>query len=216
MVNQSRIYVLFYGDLVPDGAKLEDAKGLHNLGVTLHSKLTFEIHLRKFVLKTARSLDIRRRARKLFERPRVLKSSFNAYVLSNLEYCAHMWMSSAESPLGLLNTVVHCAESLHECELYCLQRRRKVSVLCLLYNIYHRADHPLHEYLHNFVASRNTITSAALCELALVIPCSRTDSFSLFFLLAAVRLRKQLSSGVFSGGTLSSFKNAMNLCLQSD
>ena len=47
--------------------------------------------------------------------------------------------------------------------------------MCLSYNIYHRADHPLHEYLHNFVAVRNTTASDALCELALAIQRCRTD-----------------------------------------
>ena len=56
-----------------------------------------------------------------------------------------------------------------------LGHRRKVSALCLLYKIYHRAAHPLHEYLHHFVAARSTRASVALGELALVIPRCRID-----------------------------------------
>ena len=44
-------------------------------------------------------------------------------------------MSSAESQLGLLDSVVRSAERLCEGELCCLGQRKKVSSLCLLYNI---------------------------------------------------------------------------------
>ena len=43
--------------------------------------------------------------------------------------------------------------------------RRKVSVLCLLYEIYHRLDHPMNEYLHHFIAARNARVSAVPGEL---------------------------------------------------
>ena len=71
----------------------------------------------------------------------------------------------------------------------------------------------MNEYLNHFVAARNTRASAALNELALVIPLCRTDQFNRSFLPAAVRLRNLLLSGVFSNGTLSSFKSAVNLHL---
>ena len=97
-------------------------------------------------------------------------------------------MSSAESHLSLLDSVVRSAEGVCEDELRCLRHRRKVSALCLLFNIYHRADHPLHEYLQSFVTACNTRNSAALCELSLVIPRCRTDRFSRSFLAVAERL----------------------------
>ena len=40
---------------------------------------------------------------------------------------------------------------------------------------YHRADHPLHEYLHYFVAAHNARVTAALGELALMISRCRTN-----------------------------------------
>ena len=58
--------------------------------------------------------------------------------------------------------------------------------LCLLYEIYHRVDHILKEYLNHYVAARNTRTSAALGELALEIPRCKTDQFSRSFLPAAL------------------------------
>ena len=74
-------------------------------------------------------------------------------------------MSSTESHLGLLVRVVRIAESLFEGDLCCVGNRRRLSAWCLLYKIYPRAGHPLHEYLHQFVAARNTRASAALSEL---------------------------------------------------
>ena len=62
----------------------------------------------------------------------------------------------------------------------------------------------MHKYLHYFVASRNTRTSAALGELASAISRCRIDQINRSFLPAAVRLCNLLPSGVFSGGTLSS------------
>ena len=60
----------------------------------------------------------------------VLKSCFNAYVLSILEYCAPVKMLSAESHFGSLVCVVCSAERLYDCEFCCLGHRRKVSALC--------------------------------------------------------------------------------------
>ena len=84
----------------------------------------------------------------------MLKSCFSAYVLSSLEYCAPVWMSSAEYHLGLLSSIVCSEESLRDGELCCLGHRRKVIALCLLYKIYQRMDRPMNEHLNRFVAAR--------------------------------------------------------------
>ena len=91
-----------------------------------------------------------------------------------------------EVSLEITGSIVCSAAGMCEGELCCLGHRRKVSALCLLYKIYHRADHPLHEYLHHFVAARNTRGSAAVCELALLIPRCRIDQFTPSFLPVAV------------------------------
>ena len=159
--------------------------------------------------KAARSLSVVRRAGKLFDCLRVLKICFNACAFLNLEYCAPVWMSSAESHLSLLDSVVRSAEMLCESERCCLGHSRKVTALCLLHKIHHRAKHPLH-----FVATRNTRASAALCELASVIPRCRTGQFSRLFLKVAVRLWNLLPVNMFCGSALRSFKSAMKLYLQ--
>ena len=71
------------------------------------------------------------------------------------------------------------------------------------------------QYLHPFLAARNTRASTPLGKVTLVIPHCRTDQFIWSFLPAAVRLWNLLPSGMLSGGTLSSFKSVMNLCLLS-
>ena len=71
----------------------------------------------------------------------------------------------------------------------------------------------MHEYLNRHVAVHNNRASAALGELALVIPRCRTDEFSLTFLPANVHLWNLLPPVVFSCGTLSSFKSDMNFRL---
>ena len=166
--------------------------------------------MREVASKVGRNLGVVGRARKLFDWSRMLKGCFNAYVLSSLEYCAPVWMPSADSHLRLLDSSVHCAERLCEGELCSLGHRRKVSALYLLYKIYHRVDHLMNEYRKHLVAARNTRGSAALGELVFVIPHSRTDQFSCSILRAAVRQWNVLPSGVFSGGTLGSLKSAVN------
>ena len=158
-----------------------------------------------------------RRAGKLFDCPRMFKSSFNAYVLSSLEYWSPVWMLSAEPHLGLLDSIIRSAERLCEGELCSLAHRRKLNALCLLYEIYYRVDHPMINLIEqtqsgpHFVAVRDTRASAALGELVLVIPRCRTDQFGGSFVPAAARLRNFLPSGVCRDGTLSSFMSAVNL-----
>ena len=111
VVSRSRTYVRGYGDLTLRGLELEEVKSLHILRVTFGSKLTFESHWGEVVSKAAQSPAIVSRAGKLFDCSCVLKSCFNANVLIKLGYCAPVWLSSAESHLGLLDSIVRCAES---------------------------------------------------------------------------------------------------------
>ena len=108
--------------------------------------------------------------------------------VSMLMFCSYWSIvprgdASAESYLGLRS-----AERLCEGELCCVGHRRKISLLCLFHEIYHRANHLTHEYLHHFVAARNTRASLAQGEIALMIPCRRTNQFSPSFLSVSVRL----------------------------
>ena len=151
------------------------------------SKLAFEthFHLHEILSKASRNLSAVRRVGMLFDCKHVIQSWFNAYVLHNLEYCASVWLLSH---LSFVDSVVRSAERLYEDEFCCLGHRRKVSGLFLLYRIYDTRDLPMYEYLHHFVAARNTRASAALGELALMILRCKTDQFSQPFLHTAVRL----------------------------
>ena len=157
--------------------RLRRLKGLRILEVALGTKLTFETHLWDVVSKATRSLGVVRQTGKLFDYPRQLRTCFNAYVLSSLEHCASVCISSAEFRLGLLDSIVCSGEKLCKGELYYLGHRRKVSALCLLYKMYHREDHSINEYLHHFVAARNTRVSVALGKSALVVLRCRTGQF---------------------------------------
>ena len=108
------MYVHIYGVLILGGEELEEVKSVHNLEIIFGSKLTFETHLREVVPKTARSTGGVYRAEKSFDCRCVLKCSFNAYVLPNLEHCAPVWTSSAEAHLSLLESVVRLYDLLHE------------------------------------------------------------------------------------------------------
>ena len=88
--NRFRTVALGYVGLTLVIAELEETKGLRILGVTLDSNLTVETHLRELVLKAARGLGVVRRTGKLFNCPLVLKSYFNAHVLSSLKHCTSL------------------------------------------------------------------------------------------------------------------------------
>ena len=162
--------------------------------------------MREVLSEAARSLCVVHRIGKLFACPRLLISCFNAYILSTLECFVSVWVSSAESHLGLLDSIFRSAEKLCEGKLCCLGHERKVSAFCLLYKIYDRVGHPMTEYLNHFFATLNTGASAAPWELALMIPRCRTDKFSLLLLPAAVHLSNLMPPFVFSGGALSSLR----------
>ena len=74
----------------------------------------------------------------------------------------------------------------------------------------------MHEYLHHFVAARYARVSAALSDLALVVPRCLTDQYSRSFLPSAVKLWNLLLSDVVSGSILSLFKGSISLCLLRD
>ena len=75
--------------------------------------------------------------------------------VKQLGYYTHVWMSSAESYLGLLDSIVRSLERSCEGDVCCWRYRRKVSALLpcvnLLYKIYHRIDHPMNGYQKHFL-----------------------------------------------------------------
>ena len=106
------------------------------LGVALATKLTFETHLREVVSKAPNSLGIVRRIGKLLDCLRVFKG-YSMHMFCPAWSIVPMWTPSAESQLGLLNSIVRSAERLCEGQLCYLAHRKKVGTLCLLYGICH-------------------------------------------------------------------------------
>ena len=175
VISRSWTYAPGYGDLNLGGAEPKKIKSMRILGVTIVPKLTVETHLLEVV--SARSLGVVCRSGVLFDYPRVLKSCFNAYVLSSLEYCAPVWMSSAES-IQVCWTVLFAVRKGCVRVSFVVRGTEGRSVPCVYSKRFITwPNHPLHEYLHHFVAARNIRASTALCELALVWHC-RTDQFS--------------------------------------
>ena len=133
VVSRSRTIASRYDDLTLCGAELEEAKNLQILEVTLDSKLRFETHLRVVVLKAAKRLRFVGLAEKLFDCPRVLKSFFNSYILSSLEYCASVWMSS-RSLICVCWIVLFAAQKscVRMTFVVCLTERRSVLCVCTM------------------------------------------------------------------------------------
>ena len=90
LVSRSRTHAPGYGDLTLGCAELKEVKSLRIIGVALDSELTFETHLLEVVSKATISLGVVSRAVKLFNCLNVLKSGFNAYVLTSLKYFVHV------------------------------------------------------------------------------------------------------------------------------
>ena len=93
VVGRSRNTTPGYGDPTPSSAELEKVDGLHILGVTVDSKLTFETHFREVVSKAARTYCAP--SRRVIWLSTGGKGLFQCICFAVLEYCAHVWMSSA-------------------------------------------------------------------------------------------------------------------------
>ena len=110
-----------------------------------HSLSICSTRLREGVSKAASSLCVRR-AGKLFDCPRVLKSRFNAYVLSSFQHCAPCGCCQRSLIRNWQIALFEMQKGFMNGELCCFGHRGKVSVLCLLYKIYHRVNHPKNEH----------------------------------------------------------------------
>ena len=91
-------------------------------------------------------------------------------MLSRVDNFSTVWVSSEESHLGLLDSIVRSAEKSSEGELCYLEHRKRFSALCLLCEIYYRVNYSTNKYLKNFVPARNTRALAALGDLTVAIP----------------------------------------------
>ena len=215
LVSRSRTSQPVHGDLILGGCSLSVSDSLKILGIRFDSKLTFEAHIRDVVASASRSLGIMRRANAIFGSADVLKCCFLSYVLSGLEYCAPVWASSAVSHLRLLDRIVHRAEQLCGVQLCCLDLRRRVGCLSLLYRIFNSNCHPLKQFLLPHVATRATRSGLASHNNRLVVPRCKTVQFSRSFVPFSVQLWNNLPADVFECCSLSGFKARVNSFLKS-
>ena len=71
------------------------------LGVTFHSKMSFEKHLRSVSRAASQRLGILRNSWQLFHDRSLLGRCFRGFVLPVLEYCSAVWCSAADTHLRL-------------------------------------------------------------------------------------------------------------------
>ena len=113
-------------------------------GVTFHSKLTFEKHLRLVSRAASQRLGIFRKSWRVLHDRSLLERCFRDFVLPVLEYCSAVWCSAADTHLTLLDRAISGARFLiggvFECD---IAHRRSVAVLCMLYKIRCNAMHSL-------------------------------------------------------------------------
>ena len=123
---------------------LKESDDLAILGVTLDSLITFENHLRSVSWAASQRLCILRKSWRVFHDWTLLGRSFRGFVLPVLEYSSAVWCSAADTHLKLQDRAVSGARFLtvgaFAC---CIQYRRSVVVLCMLYKIRCNPMHPL-------------------------------------------------------------------------
>ena len=215
MVSRSRSLNPPSPALSVNGAVLKDLAYLEILGLTLDSKLTFEMHLRSVARSVSQKIGIMRKSWSIFRDPSLMKTCFYSFLLPVLEYCSAVWCSAADSHLRLLDRAVACATFHMRGALDCnLLHRRSVAVLCMIYKIWSNPLHPLHSELpRQFVPVRVTRAAIAAHTHAFEVPRCRTVQYSRSFIPWSVSLWNDLDDSVFDSGGLSGFKSRANSLL---
>ena len=213
LLSRSRTVLPVLPPLVLNGVVVERDSELRVLGVTLDSKLTFELQLRSVASSAARTLGIMRKASKIYQDVSLALKCFWSYVLPILEYGSPVWMGAADSHLALLDRVVSTANSICGGQLSCdLAHRRRVASLCMYYKIRCNARHPVRQLLPVLqVFGRATRRAAAAHEWTVSVPRVRTLQCQRFFVVACSKLWNSLGAGVFVGdGSVGVFKSRAN------
>ena len=80
----------------------------------------------------------------MFQDPSLVIKCFWSLFLSVIEYCSAVWRSAVDGHLSLLDRVVYAASHLSGGLVTCdLWHRPKIVSLCMFYEIYNAADHPV-------------------------------------------------------------------------
>ena len=142
----------------------------------------------------------------------VVAKCFWAFIVTVLEYCSPVWMSTATSHLSLLDRVVSQVGRLSGGSVSCdLWHRRKVASLSVFFKIDTLVDHPVRGlFPAQYVLRRPTSGALAAHSRSFEMPRSRTVQLLRSFVLSCVRLWNGLHESVFAGEGLGAFKTSVN------
>ena len=104
VVSRSRTSAPGYDNLALGGAEMEKLKSLRNLGATLDSKLTCKTHLWEVVSKAAWNMRAVWPSRKVIWLSTCAEELFQWLCFVQLGALCSVWVSLAESHLGLLES----------------------------------------------------------------------------------------------------------------
>ena len=211
-ISRSRTMLPNFPILTLNDVALKETSELNILGVTFDPKLTFERHVRSVASSASQRIGILRRARNIFDSAEVMQHCFRSFMLPILEYASVVWCSAAVSHLAMLDRIVNrCSQLMNDVVPHCLDNRRSVAGLCMLYKIRDRVRHPLFSCLPvPFQRDRLTRRTEALHEFALEPVRHRTNQYARSFIPAFVDKWNDLDNSVFAGVGLGSFKTLVN------
>ena len=210
-MSRSRTLLPEHPDLRIGGVLINSVDHLKLLGVTLDSKLTFELQLRNMVRAISPKLGILRKCRRIYDDDNIIRRCFFSFILPHFEYCSSVWLSAAESHLRLLDRSFNSVKFLLPDLNLDIGHRRDVGALSVLYKIVNDNSHPLHKFLPDFhQPARVTRSSAALNCMAFVVSRCSTSQFSRCFFNATCKLWNGLPSEIVASLTLDKFKSLTN------
>ena len=214
IVSRSRTPDPPHPDLVIEDVPISTCDSFKLLGVLLDSKFTFEKHIRSVSSSIAQKIGILRKSYKIFGEQAILKNCFNAFILPCFEYCAPVWSSAANSHLNLLDKNLRAIKFLIPDLNVNLWHRRAISSLCILYKIFHNADHPLHLDLPSLYAPQRVTRDALNFNSRAFTPTRfNTTQFSRSFIPGTTKLWNELPSVVVESLELQKFKVGANAFL---
>ena len=187
------------------GTVLNESDDIVILGVTFHSKLTFELVSRA----ASQRLGILRKSGRVFHDISLLERCFRGFVMPVLEFCSAVWYSAADTHFKLLDLEVSGSRFLtggvFECDIF---HRRYVAVLCMLYKIRCNPMHPLNSALPGPYVPVRVIRGALVAHrYTSAPPRCRTSQCGMTFLPLSVYLWNHLADPVFDGVGLAGFKS---------
>ena len=141
--------------LLVNGQRVLISDTVKYLGVTLDSKLRFEDHVDRIVLKSKQRLYIIRRFNNLKADARLVRQLFTAFIQSQLLYCCEvLYNSYLAKEQKQLRSVHNTAKRLGVDTQYSyddlMQHRSEQFILSL----YHKEDHPFHGFIERLPSGR--------------------------------------------------------------